>query len=65
MTEQMGRVICDITISADGYSAGLNQPEGGGPVTGCRICRDQAKQETCRCDREKSRVAGVMANMLG
>ena len=23
----MGRVICDITISADGYSAGLNQTE--------------------------------------
>src|SRR5436309_622531 len=27
MTEQMGRVICDITISADGYSAGLNETE--------------------------------------
>ena len=27
MTERMGRVICDITISADGYSAGLNQTE--------------------------------------
>ncbi|MEV4172030.1 dihydrofolate reductase family protein [Nonomuraea sp. NPDC049709] len=27
MTEQMGRVICDITISADGYVAGLNQTE--------------------------------------
>jgi dihydrofolate reductase len=25
--ENMGRVICDITISADGYSAGLNQTE--------------------------------------
>ena len=25
MTKPMGRVICDITISADGYSAGLNQ----------------------------------------
>jgi dihydrofolate reductase len=27
MHERMGRVICDITISADGYSAGLNQSE--------------------------------------
>ena len=27
MTRRMGRVICDITISADGYSAGLNQTE--------------------------------------
>ena len=27
MTERMGRVICDITISVDGYSAGLNQTE--------------------------------------
>ncbi len=27
MTTRMGRVICDITISADGYSAGLNQTE--------------------------------------
>ncbi|MCC2660485.1 MAG: riboflavin biosynthesis protein RibD [Arthrobacter sp.] len=27
MTQLFGRVICDITISADGYSAGLNQTE--------------------------------------
>jgi dihydrofolate reductase len=27
MTTPMGKVICDITISADGYSAGLNQTE--------------------------------------
>ena len=27
MTKRMGRVICNITISADGYSAGLNQTE--------------------------------------
>jgi dihydrofolate reductase len=27
MTKGMGRVICAITISADGYSAGLNQTE--------------------------------------
>lgn len=27
MTKRMSRVICDITISADGYSAGLNQTE--------------------------------------
>jgi dihydrofolate reductase len=27
MTKHMGRVICDITISADGYSAGLDQTE--------------------------------------
>ena len=27
MTQRIGRVVCDITISADGYSAGLNQTE--------------------------------------
>jgi hypothetical protein len=27
MTKRMGRVICDITISAEGYVAGLNQTE--------------------------------------
>ncbi|MEY9990839.1 dihydrofolate reductase [Streptomyces sp. V4I8] len=27
MTDRTGRVTCDITISADGYSAGLNQTE--------------------------------------
>jgi|SRR5450755_956914 hypothetical protein len=27
MTKRMGRAICDIAISADGYSAGLNQTE--------------------------------------
>ena len=27
MTERMGRVVCDITVTADGYSAGLNQTE--------------------------------------
>jgi dihydrofolate reductase len=27
MTDRVGRVICGITISADGYSAGLNQTE--------------------------------------
>ncbi|MEU4998647.1 dihydrofolate reductase family protein [Streptomyces sp. NPDC021622] len=27
MTERRGRVICDLTISADGYSAGLDQTE--------------------------------------
>ena len=27
MTVPMGRVVCDITTSADGYSAGLNQSE--------------------------------------
>ena len=27
MTKRMGRVICELSISADGYSAGLNQTE--------------------------------------
>src|SRR4029077_163955 len=27
MTKRMGRVTCDLTISIDGYSAGLNQTE--------------------------------------
>jgi dihydrofolate reductase len=27
MKERMGRVVCDITVTADGYSAGLNQTE--------------------------------------
>ncbi len=43
MTERIGRVICDITISADGYSAGLNQTEerpfgdDGGDGSGLRL----------------------------
>ena len=27
MTEHTGRVVCDITVTVDGYSAGLNQTE--------------------------------------
>lgn len=27
MTDHMGRVTCDLTVSVDGYSAGLNQTE--------------------------------------
>jgi dihydrofolate reductase len=27
MTEDTGRVVCDITVTVDGYSAGLNQTE--------------------------------------
>ncbi|MEV7992129.1 dihydrofolate reductase family protein [Streptomyces sp. NPDC086077] len=27
MTKRTGRVVCDLTVSADGYSAGLNQTE--------------------------------------
>ena len=27
MTERRGRVVCDITVTADGYTAGLNQTE--------------------------------------
>jgi hypothetical protein len=27
MTERLGRVVCGITMSADGYTAGLNQTE--------------------------------------
>ncbi|MFJ8082264.1 dihydrofolate reductase family protein [Streptomyces sp. NPDC096205] len=43
MTERMGKVICNITISADGYSAGLNQTEerpfgdDGGDGSGDRL----------------------------
>ncbi|MFH8657024.1 dihydrofolate reductase family protein [Streptomyces afghaniensis] len=43
MTERTGRVICDITITADGYSAGLDQTEerpfgdDGGDGTGDKL----------------------------
>ncbi|MFE7277687.1 dihydrofolate reductase family protein [Streptomyces sp. NPDC057623] len=43
MSERTGRVICDITISADGYSAGLDQTEerpfgeDGGDGSGGRL----------------------------
>ncbi|MGK5694403.1 dihydrofolate reductase family protein [Streptomyces sp. URMC 128] len=43
MTERTGRVICDITITADGYSAGLDQSEDrpfgddGGDGTGDKL----------------------------
>lgn len=43
MTEYMGRVVCDITITADGYSAGLNQTEQRpfGDDGGCTSCRSR------------------------
>jgi hypothetical protein len=55
MTKPMGRVICDMTISADGYSAGLNQSEerpfgdaaATAGATSCwrRRCRDPGRRD--------------------
>lgn len=47
MTTGVGRLVCDITVTADGYAAGLNQTEqrpfgddGSGRFRGPAACMD-------------------------
>jgi len=71
----MGRVICDITISADGYSAGLNQTEerpfgdDGGDGSGDRLHAwmfDTPDENRAEVDRVLAAGAFVMGrNMFG
>jgi dihydrofolate reductase len=71
----MGRVICDITISADGYSAGLNQTEerpfgdDGGDGTGDKLHAwmfDTPDENRAEVDQVLAAQAFVMGrNMYG
>ena len=71
----MGRVICDITISADGYSAGLDQTEerpfgdDGGDGSGDRLHAwmfDTPDENRAEVDRVLAAGAFVMGrNMFG
>ncbi|MDX3844194.1 dihydrofolate reductase family protein [Streptomyces europaeiscabiei] len=71
----MGKVICDITISADGYSAGLNQTEerpfgdDGGDGTGGALHAwmfDTPDENRAELDRMAAAKAFIMGrNMFG
>lgn len=75
MTEPTGRVICDITVSLDGYSAGPNQTEerpfgdDGGDGTGGRLHAwlfdrpDENRAEIARLTAAKAFIMG--RNMFG
>jgi dihydrofolate reductase len=71
----MGTVVCDITVSADGYTAGLNQTEerpfgdDGGDGTGDRLHAwmfDTPEESRAEVDRFLSAGAFIMGrNMFG
>ncbi|MEU6127115.1 dihydrofolate reductase family protein [Streptomyces sp. NPDC047123] len=75
MSERAGRVVCDITVSADGYAAGLHQSEerpfgdDGGDGTGDRLhawmfdTPDENRDEIARMGAAKAFVMG--RNMFG
>jgi hypothetical protein len=59
MTTRAGRVTCDLTITLDGYAAGLNQSEarpfgddgGDGWGTGCTPGTAKVRKRTPRSSR--------------
>ena len=69
MTTRMGRVICDLSISVDGYSAGLNQTEqrpfgdDGGDGWGDRLHAWFADTEENRA--EVDRMTAARAFIIG
>ncbi len=75
MTTRMGRVTCDLTISADGYSAGLNQTEerpfgddgGGGWGDKLHAWRfDTPEENRAEADQMTAAKAFIMGrNMFG
>ena len=75
MTERMGRVICDVTISADGYSAGLNQTDerpfgdDGGDGSGGKLHAwmfDNPDENQAEVDQMTAAKAFIMGrNMFG
>ena len=75
MTERMGRVVCGITISADGYSAGLNQTEerpfgdDGGDGSGDKLHAwmfDTPEENRAETDQMTAARAFIMGrNMFG
>jgi dihydrofolate reductase len=75
MTGRMGRVFCDLTISADGYSAGLNQTEqrpfgdDGGDGWGDKLhawFAETAEENRAEVDQATAATAFIMGrNMFG
>jgi len=75
VTEQRGRVVCDLTVSADGYSAGLNQSEerpfgdDGGDGWGSRLhawLADDPDENRAEIDQLSAAGAFIMGrNMFG
>ncbi len=75
MTNRLGAVTCDITISADGYSAGLSQTEerpfgdDGGDGSGARLHAwmfDTAEENRAEVDQITAARAFIMGrNMFG
>jgi dihydrofolate reductase len=75
MTERTGRVICDLTISADGFSAGLNQSkerpfgDDGGDGWGDKLHAwmfDTPEENQAEVDQTTAAGAFVMGrNMFG
>ncbi|PZG20855.1 riboflavin biosynthesis protein RibD [Micromonospora craterilacus] len=75
MTERLGRVICDITVSVDGYSAGLHQTEerpfgdDGGDGSGGRLHSwmfDTPDENRAEVDQMTTANAFIMGrNMFG
>ncbi|WP_428949978.1 dihydrofolate reductase family protein [Streptomyces sp. cg35] len=75
MAERSGRVICDITISVDGYAAGLNQTEkrpfgdDGGDGSGARLHAwmfDTPDENRAEIDQMAAAEAFIMGrNMFG
>jgi dihydrofolate reductase len=75
MTEPLGKVLCDLTISADGYSAGLNQTEerpfgedgGNGSGAGLHAWMfDSPDENRAELDQMTTAKAFVMGrNMFG
>ena len=75
ITEQRGRVVCDLTVSADGYSAGLNQSEerpfgdDGGDGWGSRLhawLADDPDENRAEIDQLSAAGAFIMGrNMFG
>jgi len=75
ITEQRGRVVCDLTLSADGYSAGLNQSEerpfgdDGGDGWGSRLhawLGDHPDENRAEIDQLSAAGAFIMGrNMFG
>ncbi|AQW50092.1 MULTISPECIES: dihydrofolate reductase family protein [Streptomyces] len=75
MIKRMGRVICDITVSADGYSAGLDQTEerpfgdDGGDGSGGKLHAwmfDTPDENRAEVDQMTAATAFIMGrNMFG
>ena len=74
MTQPLGRAICDITVSADGYSAGLNQTEvrpfgdDGGDGWGDRLhawMAESPPENPAEVDQTAAKAVIMGRNMFG